>query len=194
MNILYNKININNNKIYLKSYIIRDYINKLIKIYDKQKFIKKEIIIDFDKKLMNINNVILKNYFWKILNYDNLLDYGLDYIIDEIYKKPEIMDDWINYFNIYERFGLNEPNYKWILMTTDKQIGIINIDKIDDKSYIVLNNYKYISKNWWHCIIVKSNKAIGNGIINIDKIYLEEKDIEIDIDWNNLIRNENKVK
>lgn len=99
---------------------------------------------------------------------------------------------WIDYFNIYEKFGLDGLDYKWIFIIDNKQIGIINIDKIDDKSYIVLNNYIGLPDKWWHCIVVNNNKAIGSGIINIDKKYLEEKEIEIDIDWDNLINNENE--
>lgn len=68
-----------------------------------------------------------------------------------------------------------------MLTIYNEQIGIINVDKIDNETYIVLNNYIGVSKDWWHCIIVKNNKAIGSGIINIDKNYLEEKYIEINI-------------
>lgn len=66
--ILYKKIYINNNnKIYLKSYIIKDIVKKIIKIYNKQIFNKKEIIVEFDKKLMKMNNVYLSEEFWDLL-------------------------------------------------------------------------------------------------------------------------------
>lgn len=193
VDILYNKISINNNRLLFKSYIIKD-IKKSIKIHNRKRFnIKKEIMINFDKKLININNINLNKNFWDILNYEDLIDTNKIWsiIINKNLKVRE--EDFVNYFNVYENFGLNPYYYTYLLIINEQQIGIIDIYnkhyKYHNESILVLNNYKNISENWWNCIVVEDNKSIGSGIINIDKKYLEQNNIEIELNLNNLINN-----
>lgn len=174
VNILYNKINIANNNLCFKSYIMKNNIKKIIKtIYNRREFYDK--ILEFGKKIMTENNFNFTN--------GNFCDY--------------IYTDENNKLSIMSRnLGIDISFYPssdfYILTLYDEFIGMIIINNINyiNEAVFLLNRYYTLTKKLWNCIIIRDKKIIGNGFININEKYLEQKDIKVELNLDYLINND----